>query len=57
MKTIRDNLTEKDVIINMLELVDFCLNQNEKANILDLTIGKLKMHFEFCKSEEFENDD
>ena len=57
MRTIRDNLTEKDVTINMLELVGYCLNQNEKANIMDLTIGKLKIHFEFDMLGELKNDD
>ena len=49
MKTIRTELSQQDIVNNMLELVAYLAKQEDDANTIDITVnnnGKsLHMHF------------
>ena len=58
MRTIRTDLTNQDVVNNMLELAVYLAKQESDANIIDITIDKngksLHMHFKAYTEESEE---
>lgn len=43
---IRTNLTNQDVIKNMLEIALFLSQQEDESNDIEVTVNNLQMHFE-----------
>ena len=46
MEKIRENMSDQDIILNMLEIVNYLSRQDGDMNQIDVNIKNLNMHFE-----------
>ena len=46
MEKIRENMSDQDIILNMLEIANYLSRQDGDMNQIDVNIKNLNMHFE-----------
>jgi hypothetical protein len=55
METIRENLTEQEVLVNMLELACYLAKQAGNITQIDTKVKNLVMHFDAYTEDESED--
>lgn len=56
MDEIRTNLSEKDILHNMLEIVGFLLEQGEEADEIEVKVKDLNMQFKAWRDDTESED-
>lgn len=52
MAEIRTNMSEEDIVNNMLEIAFYLAKQDEDVNEIDVKVKDLNMHFEVWDDKE-----
>ena len=55
MKKIRENMSDQDIILNMLEIANYLSRQDGTINQIDVNIKNMNMHFEVYKDDSENN--
>lgn len=52
MAEIRTNISEEDVVLNMIEIALYLVQQGKDVNEIDVKVKDLNMHFEAWNGKE-----